>query len=71
MPKNFNITELNVYADGTNFINKAQVYVLYKNDLRESSWKTNPTPYTLTGEVTRISVTNDAPQCFYKVTDGK
>jgi hypothetical protein len=72
MPPNY-IIDIDVRAEGrniSNLFNKTQFYILSKENLSEANWTTNQTPYTMTGEVTRICFTNHTPQGFFYVTDG-
>ncbi len=52
-------------------MNGCNFYVLHKTNLNDSAWITNTTPYAVTGAVTRISLTNDSPQAYFKLTDRK
>lgn len=62
---------MDVSASWTNSMNGCNFYVLHKTNLNDSAWTTNTTPYAVTGAVTRISLTNDFPQAYFKLTDRK
>jgi hypothetical protein len=64
------VIDLNVRAEGTNIIGRTNFYILQKTNLTDSAWATNSC-HTVTGDVTRVSITNFSPSAYFKVTDGK
>ena len=58
---------LDVRAEGIDFINNFELFVLSKENLRDETWTTNNIPYAITGEVTRVSFTNNADSGFFRV----